>query len=257
MQYFLYSLVRAALILVAIVLLFICAFSWFAGETSIIIWIFRLVSLPVAIFILSYFLWQNYHKDYAHNFIREQFGKAYFTKHGLSIGISLETVAGTAYLNVYYQNHYSRPCEAKIRIKPSRQWFGHHRRLVSFGNNVNVAAREYGALHIPIPIPLKYQGKKQSYDVGITTRFPDGYGKQLIFKQGLYASSYYSVMDNAIVFALVFILLLPFMVILLSHTPSACTFILPENVQEILPDDMEFTQETLWSQSGSSELMTG
>lgn len=101
----------------------------------------------------------------------------------------------------------------------------------------------FGVVRISLPIPRQLQGKRQSFDVGASVRYPSGKGKQVRFRDGIIIGTdadFENSFGEAIAVA-------GFMAghIVLHKAPTAHVQ-LPANVAEDLPGEPVSGVRTLW-----------
>src|SRR4051794_21970080 len=86
---------------------------WFAAAPGATPGWALLVGLPLAApACLGLLLWALFRKDRAPDFLRQRFG-AYFERSGFCFAVTCASEGVLAFLDLYYQNRYERPCQAR------------------------------------------------------------------------------------------------------------------------------------------------
>ena len=114
-----------------------------------------LLGAAVALLII---LWALYRRDKAPDFLRQVAG-GYFERTGFCFAIVPTVQQGTCFLNLFFQNRYSKACRAQVVIHPSQGFFLIRRDLDSLVVEIACEGGAFGVTRIPWPVPQKYQGK--------------------------------------------------------------------------------------------------
>lgn len=232
------AVVQLALILVAIAA---GAFWALPDRPDGIIWTLR-IALPLVAILLGWLLWRDSRrKDLVPDFLRE-LAPGYFERDGLCFTFVPRMSFGIWWLDVYFQNRYDKLCETRIILQAPRKsfWFG---RLPLPGIDVSVCCDggAFGVVKVPWPIPLSIQGKRVTCEIAAHTRYPQGSGKMLRFREGLRVGTPGSDVGRAAVTGG----LLLVGVIRISR-PASLTMQLPVGVAEAVPSGVHMTTEIIW-----------
>ncbi|MBN2475470.1 MAG: hypothetical protein JXB62_12740 [Pirellulales bacterium] len=178
--------IRSTLALVIIVSIVATAVSWFAmgadidGQT----WAWRVGSPACGILALLVFLKIHLREDAVPDFLARRC-KNFFERDGFCFTVVPAVRAECCFLDVFFQNRYANRSEATVMVAPSRGFIlaAKLRRVVV---EIHCAPAAFGVARCRWPIPSKYQGKKQSLDVAATVRYPEGRGRLLRSRCGIY-----------------------------------------------------------------------
>jgi hypothetical protein len=143
------------------------------------------IGLPLAALgCLAWLLWGHFRKDRAPDFLRQSFGR-YFERDGFCFAITCSTEGIRAFLDLYYQNRYSRPSQARVVVRPSRGFWLNRPEGGVVGVDIACDGGAFGVIRVPWGIPESFQGKTASMDVAAAVRYPQGKGRMLRFQDGL------------------------------------------------------------------------
>ncbi len=112
----------------------------------------------------------------------------FFERSGLCFTGALETVEGTAFLAIYFQNRYAGACEAVLRFRP-----GASNRIFSFWRfplpkvevKINCPAGGFGVARVPYAAPAKLRGKQVVIEPSASVRYVNGRGEALRVRRGI------------------------------------------------------------------------
>jgi len=110
--------------------------------------------------------------------------RKFFERDGFCFLFSVEKAASSARMAVYYQNRFTKPCNAKVFIGPTPKAFANLEGLPKFEFKVACGAGEFGKQSLAWSVPLRFQGKKILWDVAAQARFPSGRGELLRGRNG-------------------------------------------------------------------------
>jgi len=221
---------------------FVSAITWASDRPDGATWACRLGGAAAAMLALVAFLTMHFRADLVHDYLRDV-DPNYFNRDGFCFAPCVATVNGIAYLLIYFQNQRDRPCIARIALRPARGFFMNRAPIQTIIYQVECEPAAFGVARISLPIPRPLQGKRQSFDVGASVRYPAGKGKQLRFRDGIIIRSDANFEDSfgeAIAVA-------GFIAghIVLQKPPTA-RILLPANVAEDLPGEPVSDVRTLW-----------
>ena len=146
-------------------------------------WAIRLGGALAAVGALIVFLRYHYLKDRAPDYLRGEFGD-YFNRQGLAFTCVWTVEHRIAYLTVFFQNQYSRPCTGEIALQPQRGLFSRRSELAKLEIHVDVGPGAFGFTKLPVPIPVSMQRSRQKFDIGASVSYPEGRGPQLRYYEG-------------------------------------------------------------------------
>lgn len=113
----------------------------------------------------------------------------YFGRNGLCFAFVPKVVARVCWMHVYFQSRHGHPCVCRIVLQSPRRAFSLNR---AWGPNLDVTIRcdggAFGVCRVEMPIPAEMQGKAYKAEVGAFTRFPNGPGKIVRFREGMSVS---------------------------------------------------------------------
>lgn len=178
--------IKSTLAFVIIVSMVATAVSWFMtgavidGRT----WAWRICSPGSGVLAFLVFLKIHFRKDEVPDFLTRQCGN-FFERDGFCFAIVPVVDAGRCFLNIYFQNRYANRSAATVMVAPSRG-FIFAAKLQRVVLEIDCAPAAFGVARCRWPVPAKYQGKKQSLDVAAKVRYPDGRGRLLRGRDGIY-----------------------------------------------------------------------
>jgi hypothetical protein len=173
---------KAVCVLVFIVASCVAAVAIFHDMPDATVWATRIIASALALLSLASVLLLLYRRDRAPDFLRQTCG-GYFDRGGFCFAIVLVTMDHRCYLRLFFQNRYERPCRGRVALQPAS---GFLRRPNFQGITIDVEcpAGGFGMSELPLPIPKKFQGKRQTFEVGASVEYPDGKGRMLRFAPG-------------------------------------------------------------------------
>jgi len=183
----------------------------------------------------------EFRKDLVPDFLYQEV-KRYFDCNGFCFAIAAGVENGEAVINILFQNRHDRRVEGRVALRPA-QGFLARAKIPIFGVDISCPPAGFGVARVPWPVPAKYQGTRQKFDVGADVRHPDGLGKCLRFRISLVLrgnANFKNPFGTAMTVAG-----LATGAIIIS-TPASVTVTLPSNVAEVLPDVTAPAIITLW-----------
>lgn len=147
---------------------------------------------------------------------------------------------GSARLDIYVQNRFSRPCRGRIYFNPPVRSFRASRVPVpKIEVPFEVTGAEYGVIHVPYDTPVKYQGKQLVFDIAAKVSYPRRRGRVLRYRRGHRVSSPQGFTSGLISVLAVFV------GIISISSPAKAALIMPSRpVRE--GDPGEITYDPLW-----------
>lgn len=100
---------------------------------------------------------------------------SYLECKGFCFAISTRLSDGMCVLDVHFQNRQTRPCQARIILRPTRKSFrAQDSSLVTL--HVNCPAAAFGRTSMPLPVDPQLQGSVQRMDIVAGVNYPHGRG---------------------------------------------------------------------------------
>jgi hypothetical protein len=191
----------------------------------------------------------QFRKDKAPDFLR-QLSHTILEHNGICFTPGIEERHETAVLTIWYQNRYERPASAQIAIKASNGFLFTGRISETVALSFDCGPAGFGVVRMPLPIPAKYQGSVQRFDVGAAVNYPNGEpGEMLRFKEdsAVVGTAYMNRMAGealtvAAAAARGFAI----------SRPGFFEVRLPSDVAEAIPDDAPVEVEELWKLGDSA-----
>lgn len=214
----------------------VCAFAWYAQAGDSTNWI-RLVSTVVAVLTLIVFLKLHLKPDQVPDYLAKRHGNA-FENRGVSVVFEPAVLDGIFYLNIYFQCKFTGDAVIHVGLRPKQGLLGRAKGLDLHLGPIDCPPAGYGVMRWPIPVPLKLQGKKMTFEVGLSATYPKGKGTQARFRSGLRVGHKADFVRHASSNFLT--------IKVISYTPAQCTIQLPANVAESLPIEVGEQDEIFW-----------
>ncbi len=217
------------------------AMSWLMDPDPIQ-WALRIGGPIAAVLAFGLFLKIHFRADLAHDYLHDH-ARNYFNRDGFCFAFTAIEVDGIAYLEAHFQNQRDKPCVGRIALRPARGFFLTRAKFDTITFEIECAPAAFGYARLAIPVPEKLQGKRQSFEVGASVEYPEGKGRQLRFRDGVFLRAN-SNFGNAFHTALTVAGAATGMLVLSS--PATAKIDLPSDVAEVLEDNLEPEIETLW-----------
>ena len=176
---------KAVCSLLLIVALIAAAGGWVDDRPNATTWVLRLGGPAVALLILGFLVKLQRRPDQAPDLLRERFG-TYFNRDGFCFVFVVEARDSVCFLTTFYQNHRDVPSAGQLALRPASGFFLTRPNLDTVTLNIDCEPGEFGYVQMPLRIPVKLQGKTQSFEVGASVTYPAGRGKRLRFHDGLF-----------------------------------------------------------------------
>ena len=161
-----------------------------------------------------------------------------FERDGLCFTVSLDAEDRTATFIIMYQNRYDRALAAYIALRPVGS------SVATISPRIDCGPAGFGVAKFPVAVPARHQGKSVTMEIGASTEFPLGKGREVRFRTGrgvLQDSQFRSLPlknralpDNSVGR-------------ILMQTAITTRLALPSNVAEYVPDEETGHAEELWS----------
>ena len=245
--------IKAVLSLVLIIATLMTVAAWCDDHPNERARNLRLGITLVTVLVLGTLLWLRFRPDRVHDFLRD-YSENYFNRGGFCFSFAMTVVDGTAYMVAFYQNQRDRSCLGRIALRPAQGFLLGRRDIEAITFEVDCGPAAFGVAKIPIPIPGKYQGKRQSFEVGASVSYPNGKGRRLRFRDGICLrrnSSFGDTFSTALTVAGA----MGGMIVL--SKPATAKIQLPIGVREFVPEELAPEVMTLWELGDPVERVAG
>jgi hypothetical protein len=202
----------------------------------------RIISPLVGVVALGVLLKAHFRKDIVPDYLYAFNGK-YFNRGGFCFSINTSLVGGICYLEAYFQNQYDQPCMGRIALRPARGFWLTRANIDTVGFDILCDGAAFGIARIPVPLVKDVQGKKQSIEVGASVDYPQGKGRRLRFRDGIFLHTN-SQFKNAFGTTLAIAGAATGKIVLV--TPATATIILPFNAVEEIHREIQSEIRILW-----------
>jgi hypothetical protein len=128
-----------------------------------------------------------------------------------------------------------------VVLQPSEGFFLVRPGLASMTVEIECPAGGYGVTSVPWPVAKKFQGRRQSIDVGADVRYPEGRGKMIRYRGGLQVGRAGTDLWKTVLTAAAAM----GGMISLSR-PAKVTLRFPSDVEESIEDDLPIVTKTEW-----------
>lgn len=216
--------------------------AWLLDRPEAATWGFRIGGPVVSLLALGLILKLQFRADLEHDYLRPLTG-TYFNRDGFCFAFAVTAIDGVAFMDVYFQSQYDTRSLGRIAVRPARGFFMTRAKIDAITFEVECPPAGFGYVRIPIPIPEKLQGKRQSFEVGASVQYPDGKGRRIRFHDGVFLranSNFGSSFATALTIAGA-----ASGSIVLSK-PATAAIDLPVGVAEDVSDDLAPETRTLW-----------
>ncbi len=233
---------KAVCALLMIVGVIAATLAWPMDRPDATTWGFRIGGPIVAILALGVILKLHFRGDLEHDYLRPLTG-TYFNRDGFCFAFVVTAIDGIAFMDAYFQTQYDRPSLGRIAMRPARGFFMTRAKIDFISFEIECPPGGFGFARIAIPIPEKLQGKRQSFEVGASVRYPEGKGRRIRFHDGVFLHSNTN-FGNSFGTALTVAGAATGSIVL--SNPATATIDLPIGVTEGVPDYLVSETKTLW-----------
>jgi hypothetical protein len=185
--------------------------------------------------------------DLAPDYLAQQAGN-YFNRDGFCFAFIATPVDGIAYLDAYFQNQYERPCVGRIGVRQGQFTGPLNSTIATMTYEINCGPAAFGFARLAIPVPEELQGKELPFQVGASVHFPNGKGKRLRFKDGLFLRTNANFGNS---FGTVLTIVGAAAGVGVWYTPATLKILLPPGVAEVVANDPPAIR-TLWQLGDAS-----
>ncbi len=202
----------------------------------------KTVSLVVVIACLSQLIVLHLRSDEEVDYL-SRLTKRYFNRDGLCFALTSEVIDSTYCLKLYVQNQFDRPCVGRIALHPKKFPFLAPVELSTIVFNVSCEPAGFYLATMPIPVPKRYQGTPQTFDIGASVEYPEGQGNRVRFRDGLYIRTNDKFEGTQSPLLSIGGLFLGMVLYMKSAT---CHFSLPTNVHDELTGVVQPSLQMIW-----------
>lgn len=233
---------KAACALMLIVALFAAMLFWFIPEPDSTAWILRISATLLSLLLIAVLLKLHFRADLAPDYLHASRGR-YFNCEGLCFSFGAELIDGVCVLETHFQNQRDKPCVARIALCRAREFWQTPAEIDTLGIEISCEAAAYGVARLPLPLPAELQGKKQSFEIAASVKYPNGKGRRLRFRDGLFLrankqleTAFWAGMTVAAALGGVMV----------AFTPAKTTIELPSDAAVVIPKSWQPEVITRW-----------
>jgi len=159
--------------------------SWMIDRPDAATWGFRIGGPLLALLTFSLLLRHQLRSDLERDYLRF-ISRNYFNRDGLCFAFSVTTNDQVAVMNLYFQSQYDKPLQGRIALRPAHGFFLTRAKIEAMTFDVACPPAAFGVVCLPVPIPHKIQGKRQAFEVGASVQYPEGKGRRIRFRDGIF-----------------------------------------------------------------------
>ncbi|HEV7280460.1 MAG TPA: hypothetical protein VGN57_09640 [Pirellulaceae bacterium] len=158
---------------------------WLAGPNAQLPWGYHVVFSLLIVWAVALLTSIVVRKDHVPDLLGTIAKNGYYTCEGFCFAFAFEARDGVAFLRVWFQNQYERPCVAEIGLCPTPRLLRRAPRFECVGLRVECGPAAMGVATLAMPVPADLQGKSLLFDVGASVKYPQGGGRRLRMYVGL------------------------------------------------------------------------
>jgi hypothetical protein len=243
---------KAVLELIIVLCVIVCIFfiDWGALGESGNLWLLAaavLIGGASLTVLLRAGKWESRNRDKVPDFLGGA-SETFLERKGFCFRPTITVQDGHASLDIHYQNSFERRALVRIVSRPAVGFFLRRRKLPRTDIRFECGPAAYGTVHVPLPIPARYQGTLQKFDFSCRVKYPEGRGKRLRFRHGVRVGSVgFSHLCGHLIY---FVAALGG--ILVISRPALCQFTLPQSVAQSPPDGAAIRVIEKWTLGGQS-----
>lgn len=182
MKQFYRELIKTLCIIALLVGSIAAGLCWVQDQPGTIDWICRIGGPILAVLAIAIFLKIEWIPDGVPDYLR-RVQRKYYIRDGFCFVIVPTAVDGVAYFDLFFQSQFSGPSIGMVALRPAKGFFLTRNKIELITYRVECPPGGFGFVRLPIPIPARFQGKRQSFEIGASVHYPDGKGEQLRFDQ--------------------------------------------------------------------------
>jgi len=202
-----------------------------------ITWSFRLGCPVVGALAIGLLLILHFRADVVPDYLYIEVGK-YFNRDGFCFAFRAVPVDGVCYLLAYFENQHDQPCRGRIVLRPARGFWLRRAKIENITFEINCEPAAFGFVRIVLPLAKELQGKRQLFDVGASAHYPNGQGRRLRFRDGVFLRTNCNFGDTFGTGLIVAGAVL--------EKPRKAKIELPVGVTEDVPEGLKPETRTLW-----------
>ena len=165
-----------------------CLLAWMNDRPDAMTWSFRIGAPVMALLSFGLILKLHLRADIEPDYLRGLTG-TYFNRDGFCFAFVVTTADGIAFMNAYFQTQYDKPCCGRIALRPARGFFLARAGIDAITFEVTCPPAGFGFARIALPLSVKVQGKRQSFEVGASAHYPEGKGRRIRYHDGVFLRS--------------------------------------------------------------------
>ncbi len=216
--------------------------SWTSDSPNATTWGFRIGSPLVAALALALILMLQFRRDLEPDYLRTV-SRTYFNRDGFCFSFVVRAVEGIAVMDAYFQSQYDRPSIGRIAVRPARGFWMTRAKIDAITFEIECPPAGFGFARVAVPIPEKLQGKRQSFQVGASVRYPEGKGRRVRFRDGVFLRSNTTFSDS---FTTAVMIAGAATGSIVLSKPATARVHLPHDVREEIPSDIGPKRSVLW-----------
>lgn len=166
----------------AVVAGIIAALAWTLDPTTKV-WLVRVISTTVSLLLFTLLLRAFLRKDLVPDYLR-MISKSVFERSGFQFLVEPITVENHYCFRIWYQNRHANHCSARILLTPQKNFLMKIPKIGPVLCETDIPAGGFGYFLVPLNTEKKFHGKRVSFGVYADTKWRDGKGEMLRFKDG-------------------------------------------------------------------------
>lgn len=228
--------IKGVLTLIIVVAIFAGSFLFFVEELRNKPWFWPafLTCLIGGFGSFVLFVKIHFQRDLVPDFLSRH-SRDFFDRDGFCFLITPAAVDGVCVLNVLFQTRYDSPSQARLAIRPAKGLLRTRSKILTIAIDIDCPPAGFGIAQVAMPVPRKYQGRSQKFDVGANVAYPQGKGKMVRFRDGTYIRNNTNFNES---FGTVMTLAAAAGGNIILSSPASVRVELPENVAEDIPDEL-------------------
>jgi hypothetical protein len=234
--------IKAVCALVIIVAAIAAPVAWLLDHPTGVTWAIRIGAPVLALFAVAVILKLNARADLAPDYLR-QYCRTFFNRDGFCFSIAISAIDRIAFMEAYFQNQYDKPSIGRIAVRPARGFWMGRANIEWITYEIECAPGAFGVARIAIPIPRNLQGKRQTFEIGASVKYPAGKGRRLRFDDGVFLRTDATFGDT---FATALTIAGAAGGAIVFTKPAIANINVPTEVAETLPAVFEPQLEVIW-----------
>jgi hypothetical protein len=178
--------IKAVLSLILIVAIIVAVLFWWDDRPNQTAWIVRIASSVTVVIALAGLMALHWRKDVVADYLRPICGDRFFNRDGFSFAFSAVEKDGVCQFVAYFQNQQDQPSLGRITLRPARGFFLTRAKIEAISFDIECEPAAFGIATVPVPLPPDLCGRKQSFEVGASVEYPQGKGRRVRFRDGIF-----------------------------------------------------------------------